>query len=76
MQTLINEITYLAQKLGFDGMAKRMADKHKLTAGKDRDTTLEGTAYGVRFKIVCGKHNNRSYKKVLHADGKTVLYSA
>ena len=37
MQTLINEITYLAQKLGFDGMAKRMTDKHKLTAGKSKE---------------------------------------
>jgi hypothetical protein len=68
-----NEVAYLTGKHGFDAMAKRMTDKYKLSSSKD-GMSKEGTVYGIKIKIYCGKPNNRKFKKVSCHDDKTVIF--
>lgn len=75
MQALLSEITYQIGKRGWSGMMQRMTEKHKLTGTKDsKENAVTGTAHGVAIKIVDGKHNDRNYRRVFTADGKTLLF--
>ena len=56
-------------------MVARMTDKYKLTSGKTKDNTREGTVYGLRIMIVNGKHNNKHFRKVLTGDGKNTIFA-
>jgi hypothetical protein len=73
---IANEVAYLTKKHGFEGMTARMTEKYKLVSGKSKDNTREGKVYGMSITIVNGKHNNKHFRKVMTADGKTVIFSA